>query len=147
MNGNDIAADAITLCLKTGNNTLSFWNCNEDQSTVEEVVLALATCSNSRLDKLHLLALSKDELQAAGLTLEQSDGPTIIQDLRDRHLDMIELTLAKLSKLAELMASQIRGEVKYYHFTKRKVREIVKKAIANHRISVDKLPDKIKQDL
>lgn len=147
MDDNDIAADAITSCLKTVNNTLSFWNCTEEQSTVEEVVLALATGPKSRLEKLHLLALSNEDLQVAGLSLRQSDGQTVVQDLRNRHVDMIELTLVKLSRVAHLMASQIRGEVKYHLFTKRKVREIVRKAISSKRVSIDNLPDQIKEDL
>ena len=60
---------------------------------------------------------------------------------------MIKLTLAKLSKVAQLMAPQIRGEIKYYHFTKRKVIDIVKNAVSSERISMDKLPARIKQDL
>ncbi len=147
MTENDIAADAITSCLKTVNNSLSFWNCDNEQRTVDDVVLALVTGPKSHLEKLHLLALSKEELQARGLTLKESNGATVVQDLRNKHLDMMDLTLAKLSKLAELMAPLIRGEIKYYLYTKKKVRDIVKKAIANQRISIDKLPDQIKEDL
>jgi len=147
MGGNDIAADAITSCLRTVNNTLSFWNCTEEARTVEEVVLALATGPDSHLEKLHLLALSKEDLEGAGLTLRPTDGQTLVQDLKNRHVDMIELTLVKLSTVAQLMASQIRGNVRYHLFTKKKVREIVRGAISRQRISIDNLPDQIKEDL
>jgi hypothetical protein len=147
MEGNDIVADAITVCLRTFDNKLSFWQCSLERGSLEEVVLALATGPNSRLEKLHLMALSKEELQAQGLVFSESEGNTVVNDLRNRHIDLIELTLDKLSKVARLMASQIRKNTNCIHLTRKNVREIINRAISNHRLSKEGLPDNIRQEL
>lgn len=99
---------------------------------------------------MHVLALSKDLLSAQGLELSKSkdDARTSVKDLKDRHHNALNLTLSKLSKLAGLMASDIRVEDeesrKWALFTKRDVVQIVRSAVSEGRLEKKALSEKMR---
>ena len=144
----DIPADAITGCLKTADNKLSFWHCTEEKTSIEDVVLALATgIKVDKLEKMHVIAFKKDALDSADLVLVRSDGETRVKDMVERHVDLIELTLSKLANFAKIMAKQISAELHCHSFTKKEVAKILNDSIAVGRITVDKLPQEIQAEL
>src|SRR5688500_9623941 len=82
----DIPADAVTGCLRTIDNKLSFWECTHDSLSIEEVVLALATGPKyDTPDKMHIVVVDREELLAEGLCLVNSPGDTAVVELRSRH--------------------------------------------------------------
>lgn len=144
----DIPADAVTICLKTGDNKLSLWECTDEKTSLEDVVLALATGVRvGQLEKMHVIALPKEELASAQLVLYKSQGDTQVQELRERHLDLIELTLSKLAAFARLMATQMRGDINCHSFTKKEVAKIINNSISAGRITADKLAPGIQAEL
>ena len=146
MGKDDISADAVTGCLRTNDNKLSLWVCEEEGETVEEVVLALATAGN-RLEKMHLLVLPRVDLEAIGLTLEPSDGRTHVDDLIKRHADAVQVTLRNLSQIAQLFAGRIRSGIGYHLFTRLDVRRIIDKAISARRVHLEELDEHLQNEL
>jgi hypothetical protein len=63
----DICADAITICLKTDGDTLSFWHCNATKNDVSEVVLAFASTMKV-IDGLHIVLVEKVFLKIMALS-------------------------------------------------------------------------------
>src|SRR6266536_3514288 len=85
ISSSDIPADAITGCLKTQDNKLSLWDCADDNGSVEEAVLALATGSKyDSLEKMHITTLVIAEMKSQGLSLANTRGDTAVEDLRER---------------------------------------------------------------
>lgn len=145
MSPDDISANAVTVCLRTQENTLSFWESADKREGLKEAVLALATGPKSTPEKMFVLALSKEALVAQGLKLEKSsvDADTAVKHMQNRHYNLTELTLNKLSKLATLMASKIRVEdedrQQWALFTKKDVVDIVRAAVADGHLEIERL--------
>ena len=144
----DIPADAVTICLKTTNNKLSLWECVTENNSIEEVVLALTTGTKvTHIEKMHIIALPQDAIKNAQLVLDKSEGDTLVDELRDRHVDLIELTLSKLTTIANMMASQIQREIHCHSFTRKQVAKILNSSVEAGKISVEKLNSKIQEQL
>jgi len=143
----DVPADAI-ICLRTSDNKLSIWQCDgREKGNVRDVVLAMATGSSyNTLDKMHIIALPKEEIEAEGIQLERSpdSGDTEVEELKKWHFDLIKLTLKDLTKIAILMLSKIYENKGIHLFTKAEVREILKTAILNKRLRLEQLHEKVR---
>jgi hypothetical protein len=143
----DIPADAL-ICLRTADNKLSFWECSNQNDSVEDVVLALATGSKIKyLEKMHVIVLPIESLDSAHFPVDRKEGDTHVEDLKLRHVDLIELTLSKLTVLAKLMAAQMRDDVGCYSFTKKQVADILNNSISKRRITIDRLSPEISGEL
>ena len=144
----DAPADAITVCLRTTDNRLSFWNCTKADDSIKDVVLALATGSRvERLDKMHVIGMSKRQLASKGLSFLSNEGDTAVQELRGQHFDVVELTLSRLSKIARLMSRNIRKDILCYTYTRKDVAQIINKAITDGRLIVDNLHPSLQTEL
>jgi len=89
----DIQADAVSVCLKTSSNTLSFWRCHDDIDDLKEVALAVA-CTGTSIDKMHFIRFKQNDIIDLGLRLDDApDNATHVQDLMPRHLNLAHLTL------------------------------------------------------
>lgn len=142
----EIGADAITSCLRTLGNRLSVWHCESKLEDVEEVVLALATAMQ-RFETLDILLLDRRELLKKGFSLEQTYGRTAVEDLRNRHSDIIKLSTTKVCRLAEHVALKVRKDLDCYRFTKRQVSKIVCRAIQRKRVSLESLDERLQEDV
>jgi hypothetical protein len=144
----DIPADAVTGCLRIIDNKLSFWECTHDSLSIEEVVLALATGPKyDTPDKMHIVVVDREDLLAEGLCLVNSPGDTAVVELRSRHLDMTELTLVKLVKLARITDRKVKTDANCHLFTRMQVARIIKGAISHRRIKPDELHPKLLAEL
>ena len=86
----EIAADAVTVDLKTQNNSLSFWRCpTETTEDLEKAVLAIAATRN-RVEKLEIVWLINDDLQNDCQTLENTEGDTPVSELKELHVDVCD---------------------------------------------------------
>jgi hypothetical protein len=71
MGPDDIAADAVTGCLKTTGNTLSLWECSNDLADIHRIALALALgIDTDRIDTIDVVLLPKSAFEGRGFTLE-----------------------------------------------------------------------------
>ena len=145
-----IAADAVTADLRTTGNCLSFWECSDpnNREELKEIALALATPANresDRVDKIDLAWIERKAVEGKGITLERTQGDTRIPHLRLKHIDAIHLDLNKIGILAKLLAHSVRNDNQYFRFTQAKVRKILSEALENGHISLDDLPERIRQ--
>lgn len=144
--GETVSADAVTADLRTTNNALSIWACAPDEHDVKEVALAFASTINHP-DKICLILLHRPELEALGIRMSQTAGETLVLDLLPRHHDLIELGLARLSRLAEHIADLTRQDKHCYIFTKEQFCKIVCNAIGANRLSLDDLKDEFRKEI
>ena len=142
-----IRADAVTNCLKTTDDRLSLWRCENDQQDVDQVFLALATGSRiSKIDTMHIVVLPEKELEEAGLTTENKGGDTAVQDLKSRHVDLVCLDLDKLGTLARMLASRIRN-CQVVARTKKQIQTLVREAVSARRVQPDELSPELRNEL
>ena len=124
---NLIPADAITTDLRTEGNTLSFWNCGDQQVTMaalEEVSLAILTEFN-RAQKIYLFWLNKEALEACGYHIEQTDGKTKVPDLVSLHHDICDLDYELLGDMARRVQEALIAE----HWRQLRREEVLKLAV------------------
>lgn len=70
LNSGEIPADAVTVDLRTRNNTLSFWQCGDaTEEELDEAVLALAAAAQ-RVESIDIVWLSYDELHRDWMSLQ-----------------------------------------------------------------------------
>ncbi len=113
---------------------------------VEDAVLAMASAPNyQHLEKMHFIVISKEEFELVGLSLELSPGETPVEDLKTRHINVTDLSLDGLSKVAILVAAKVRTDVTSCHtFSKAQVRGIIQSAISNNRLTEQDLHEHIR---
>ncbi|MGY6136920.1 hypothetical protein ACWYAC_14540 [Acinetobacter baumannii] len=125
-----VRADALTTCLKTSQNTLSFWaveNCTDAE--IEKAILALITNTKlERLNRIQIVYFSKEDVDSLGLPIAVTEGDTIIESLSKLHNDLVDLNYEKLGKVSQLIISSLRSEsVRTYN--ERKLKDMLLKAI------------------
>jgi hypothetical protein len=135
----EIRADAITGgCLKTSDDNLSLWQCRDSREDVEEIALVLASTMN-KIEGIHIVLLNKELLRNSKLSLESTQGITPIEDLRGRHIDLTNLTMRKVCKIAEHVKAALPIQSQFYQFTRAQIREILRRAIESDRIKLEQL--------
>lgn len=134
--GGDRQAEALR-CLKTMDNGLSLWMCGRSRDDVAEVALVMASLSTS-LEKISIVLIEKRALETAGLDFHESQGRTIVDDLKDRHLDVTGISIAGLCGLGRMICEAIdAGQVE--DFTSVDLKEILYDAIQARRLNLDAL--------
>ncbi|MNJ44618.1 hypothetical protein D3C77_396740 [compost metagenome] len=137
-----INADAITQCLKTKDNTLSFWRVDTEENVVDGVLAIVA--SNDNLDKIDVVVLDEALLEGQSILIDSTPGRTACSELVDSHRDLAKLNVASLAVVSEAIAEQIRkGNTHRYTLTK--LRALVLEAIEAGRINVEALSDGVKR--
>jgi hypothetical protein len=132
--GDFVAADAITACLRTTDNTLSTWECDGTEAGIDKAVLALAAAAD-RIDKLDVLILSKAEVEALDITLArtpQPDNPAV--ELQSTHVDLVGIEVQRLADLSRLMAKGIRELGKCRLYSKKRVETLLREAFASKKL-------------
>lgn len=137
-----INADAITQCLKTKDNTLSFWRI-DSEANVADGVLAIAA-SNDNLDKIDVVILDESLLQGKSIFIDVTPGKTACVDLVDTHRDLAKLSVFDLAVVSDAIAEQIRSG-NTQRFTLTKLRALILEAIGAGRINVESLSDGVKR--
>ena len=142
----DSSADAITNCLKTTNNDLSVWKIDTIEG-LENAFLALITGSQqTKLSTLHYVLLEENVVLEKGLSLKESEGDTNVVSLKNTHKDISKLTYRRLGIIKDLIIEQLKNDDETF-FTKSQLKEILKKAIHEGKVSKDSLnPDLVKNE-
>ena len=140
----EIPADAISGCLRTTDNALSWWRCTNDEGSIAEVALALTAGPKiDRFDKIDVVVLPEAELAKAGLALKPTKGATVVKDLQSRHVDLNGLDVERLAKVARILGPRIRIGSEVVQFTQARLETLVNTAIHNKRLDANQLSEKL----
>ena len=143
--GNDrITADAVTADLRTTNNSLSFWRCDASSDDGwHRAVLAVAAAAD-RPDRLDIVCLDEEDVRTLGLSTTNTPGTTPVASLRGHHVDIVQLDLGGLSDLAQLVATARRSKPEEHRMSRRRVVELVARAVSDGLVCVADLKDGMK---
>jgi hypothetical protein len=145
---NEIRADVMGGCLRTLDDTLSWWRCTDDTRDVAEVALAMATGKQvDRFDTIHVVRLPEVVLANAGLESEATEGCTTVKDLQSRHVDLVRLDVERVARVARILAPVIRSSDKVVRFTKADLETLVATAIRDKRLDASDLSDGLRAKL
>ncbi len=134
-----ISADTITSCLRTSGNTLSVWNVDD----IGDAVLALA-CVNTSLSSIDIIILEKDFFNNINIDVENIPAKTPVEDLINKHCDIVDLDYDKLGIISKEIANKISENASFItRYTKKTVTNIIKKAIQDKRITIDMLNEEL----
>lgn len=139
-----IKADALTSCLRTSGNTLSFWRI-DDLAQIDEAKLAIAA-SNSNLDTFDIVVFSSEEMDAFGAPIKETKGDTACKDLADYHRDLAELNSDHLIRVSHAVLKKVQAD-SIERVTKPNLRTLMSAAAANDRLDLDRLSDSVKKQL
>ncbi len=130
----ELKSDALA-DLRTQNNTLSFWKI-ESESDLESAILALsASSSTSKIENVTIIWTEEETLKSKGFIIDESvPGDTVVQDLKNTHRDLCELTYASLGTVAEIIIQSLKSD-KFKRYSKNKVRQLLVQAYENNRVS------------
>jgi formylmethanofuran dehydrogenase subunit E-like metal-binding protein len=96
---------------------------------------------------MHVTTLVISDMESQGLSLANSPGDTAVEDLRERHSEIVNLTLNQLTKFAKLMATNIYTNEHCFLFTRKDVARIIKTAMSQQRLDGQKLNPKLLSQL
>jgi hypothetical protein len=138
-----IYADAITNCLKTKNNKLSFWLVN-DENDKNDIIVAMISISDA-IESIDIVEIEEEEIKKNKIDLEQTDGITEIEEFAKRHFDVINLDYKKLGILAGIISENARNNDKVYRLTKGQLKEIMKSFIEKKHGIIESCSEKFKK--
>ena len=142
----EISADAVTGDLRTQKDTLSFWRCRTGANVdIEDAALAIAA-AGERLDKLDIVWLADNELQADGHTLKDTKGRTPVADLSERHVDICKLDYVRLGKMAQRVVAAV-ADRRCRRLTKARVKGLLVAAVGKGRIIPHELADGLRSEI
>jgi hypothetical protein len=150
LSGDEISADAITVCLRTLNDALSWWKCSDDEKDVAEVALAVGIAvdkEKQQLDKIDIVVVPDTDLESVGLSFQPTPGNTLIEDLRERHIDVVYFDLERIARVARILAPRIRSRTRVFTFPLAKVKSLIRDAITAKRLTPDKLSEQVLEKL
>lgn len=144
----EIRADAISGYLRTTDDTLSWWRCTDDEKEVADVALALAVGPRiEKFEKIDVVVLPEAILTEAGLASVSTEGETPVKDLRSRHVNLVNLDVERLAKVARILGPRIRSGDKVFPFTKARLMTLVAVAIHDKRLDANDLNEKLREKL
>lgn len=141
----DVSADALTNCLKTNDNSLSVWEI-ESEEKINEAILAIASAGH-HLESIDIIKLDKDYLASQNVEIKSSVGITKVEDLKDSHRDLANLTLSKMCIISSHIVAKFNKNDKEIRITKKTIKDLLLKAIKDERLDKSDLNDSIVEKL
>lgn len=144
-------ADAATSEFRSKAGTLSMWRV-DDATSIEDAVLAVVT-SSSKFETMDFVIVNTDYLDEQDLQYIQSDpGPDMaVEDLRNRHYDVINITIPKLLNCTKVYRKIYKEDDNQERFIIRfvdgEIRDLLKKANRENRIDLSKLSRNIRKEV
>lgn len=125
----DFQADAVA-DIKTNCNTLSIWEIESlEEKAVDEAIFALVTNRiQHSIDKIDFVVISEEELRKHELNCLETDGDTLVEDLKSKHRDIVELTYGSIRDILEII-SEITKKGNTKRRTKGQIKAILKENI------------------
>ena len=144
----EIRADAISGCLRTTDDKLSWWRCTDDKKNVAEVALALAAGPKiEKFERIVVVVVPEAVLANAELASELTEGETAVKDLQSRHVDLVKLDVERLAKVARILSPRIRSDDEVFRFTRAEVINLVITAIDDERLNANDLHEELQAKL
>jgi hypothetical protein len=138
----DVVADAITNCLKTFSNELSFWRV-ETEAEINEAVLALITGSNQEsISTMHIVYFPEDLIEANHLLLNDDPGDTVIAELKKSHRNIHLLNYSTLGNVKDIIVDCFRSD-RVKTITSLKLRTLLTESIQSGKVDKSNLNDKL----
>jgi hypothetical protein len=139
----EIPADAITADLRTANNALSFWRF-ESENDIDDATLALASILTSA--ETFDVVWVNDPISASEFLIEATPGGTPVESLSDKHVDVGNLDLVRLGKLATLIRDAIQvGHCK--RLVKKDVLELLASAVRKGTLELHRINEKARPEI
>jgi hypothetical protein len=127
---------------------LSVWQCDLSENNLANVALALSTAPNvERVETLNIVLLRQDQLVAQNFVFEETEGNTLATDLRNLHLDIVQLDLLKLAKLADMIAFNVKNDQFVYSFTRAKLIKLLLEMVNSGKLVQTTLNEKMLKEL
>lgn len=123
---NDVSADAVTNCLRTTKNTLSFWRI-EDEGDLDKAILAIASCLEN-FDTIDVVILEERSIEQYNISIVASPGDTPVTSLIDIHRELESLTFSKIGHIKDNIIERIRKE-KLKRYTISSLKKLIQSAI------------------
>lgn len=147
----DIFADAVTSCLRTSGNTLSFWKIDDinNEDELNMIVLSLiANSKNEHLSTIDILYFEYDEkvFSQKGINFEVSNGDTTIKSCVGKHIDMVKINLKTISVVVELFCDFL-NKSQSKRFSKGTVKELLERHLRENPDDKEGLTDKLLSQL
>lgn len=137
-----IPADAITADLRTQGNTLSMWRCwDASDEEICNIVIALVA-GFERLDRVQVVWFGEADITSS-VTLVSSPGNTPVADMRDRHVDAVDMDYEKLGVVAREIHRSL-GMSRCRMFSRRDVERLLKHAVQEGRVALGDLGEKVR---
>lgn len=130
----DVPADPLS-DLNTSQNKLSVFQVEEGQVDVDRIARALAV-GFQHLDNLGYVLFDSSLLAQASIEFDRTDGNTVDPVVNKCHLDLINLSGNKLTKLAHLILSEGESDT----ILKKRIEELVREGISSK-----ELPEKVRE--
>ena len=146
LEADEIPADAVTVDLRTKENSLSFWRCPTDtDSDVEKVALAIAA-AGQRVDRLDIVWMADEDFQNDGHVLRNTEGSTPLADMAAMHVDVARLDYVRLGKVARQVNAALEGD-RHRRLTRARVKNLIREAVGQGRINRGDLHDKLRAEV
>lgn len=137
----DIQADAL-VDLRTQANKLSVWYIEDDESNLQEVVVALGA-NYDKLDKLDYALVNQEILMEIGIKVLESEGDTRYKNGKQWHRDLIELTAEKILEVAKT----IKKEKRIKRVNPKQLRNMLLAKVKSGELQEESLNTKLKDDI
>lgn len=120
---------------------MSVWSVNN----IEDAVLALAS-TNTSIAIVDVVELDAKRLNQLNLKVRQKNAKTPVEQLNDKHYDIVELDYTTLGVIANEIASEtIKNSDYIKRYSAAKVKQILKDAIADGKIKTDSLHENLRK--
>lgn len=142
--GAPVSADAVTSCLRTQGNTLSFWLIDDLKDT-DQAALAIAA-GGTQLDTMDVIWLPEGCFEEAGLEVAVTEGGSRCNDLNSTHRDVVNLDVHKLAIVSQIVARYVLEDW-CDRYIKSDIASLIAEAVRVGRIAEKSLPDKIVKEV
>jgi len=106
-----IGTDGVTNCCKTDGNTISLWRVDSEElvSVNDKKVISTLATNGGSLSPIDCIFMTDEEIKELGLVIEQTEGFTLIPEIKGLHFDIRDLNLDSLSRLGYFINVKVAG--------------------------------------
>ena len=140
-----VHADFLGQELRTSQNTLSVWRCENMDDVGYQNAIKAALFASSDIIATQLIVLDSEMLEAAGIKTEDVQGKTSYVGLNNLHTDLCELTYEKIGILLDLYRKTINLQDRIPKVEKKDFQDFVVDAHRNNLLDESGMDEKFKK--
>lgn len=138
----NIGSDILHQELKTSDNTLSFWKCediNDKDDTIKAILL-----STNKIDSFKFIILDSKLLEKYNLEMVDNAMPTGYKGHDNLHSDLSYLTYKKIGDVLKVFSETVKNNKEaIVDYDKPQVTKIIKQLYYEDKIDLDKINDRL----